>query len=307
MSVREQRVSSRRSSDPAATALCLAALVLASQGGACTALRPGAAPPPRSGVVAVDGGHLAYDVAGSGPTVVLVHGGLVDRRLWDDQFRDLARDHRVIRYDLRGLGRSSRSTGTFSYVDDLHRLMISLQVERATLVGLSLGGGIVTDYALDHPERVAALVLVGSSLRGVDVPPDPRAVEVFTTIAQTDPARAIAVMLDSLAMGSWDPQVRERLRVMMADNLSGFLAAPPWLQRWPEPPTVRRLDQIRVPTLVVIGTLDAKPLHVFADTLAARIPGAQLDSIPGAQHHLPAERPAEFTRLLRRFLRQVER
>jgi 3-oxoadipate enol-lactonase len=304
--VREHRVDSGQLVDLAATALCLAAFVLTSQGVACTALRPGTGPVSGSRVVEVDGGRLAYDMAGRGPTVVLVHGGLVDRRLWDDQFRDLARDHRVIRYDLRGLGQSSRSTG-FSYVEDLHRLMIGLRVERATLVGLSLGGGIVTDYALEHPERVAALVLVGSSLRGVDLPPDPRAVEVFTTIARTDPARAIDLMLDSLAMGSRDPQARERLRVMMAHNFSGFLSAPPWLQRWPEPPTARRLDQVRVPTLVVVGTLDAKPLHIFADTLAARIPGAQRDSIPGAQHHLPAERPAEFTRLLRRFLERVER
>ena len=305
--MRDRRVSHRQSDGSAAIALRVAALILVSQAAACTALRPGIPPRSRSGVVAVDGGQLAYDMAGSGPTVVLVHGGLVDRRMWDDQFHNLVRDHRVIRYDLRGLGRSSRSTGGFSYVDDLHRLMVGLRVERATLVGLSLGGGIVTDYALEHPERVAALVLVGSSLRGVDLPPDPRAVEVFTTVAQTDPAKAIALMLDSLRMGSRNPRARERLRAMMADNFTGFLAAPPWLQRWPEPPTARRLDQIRVPTLVVIGTLDAKPLLVFADTLAAKIPGAQRDSIAGAQHHLPVERPAEFTRLLRRFLERVER
>src|SRR5687768_17047142 len=103
------------------------------------------------GFAEVNGTRLFYEAAGRGPAVVFVHGGLVDSRLWDDQLKEFSKRHRVVRYDLRGYGQSAAPTADFSPVEDLRALLAFLGVERATVVGLSLGGIIAADFALEHP------------------------------------------------------------------------------------------------------------------------------------------------------------
>src|SRR4029434_9049353 len=108
----------------------------------------------QTGVAEVNGAKLYYETAGKGPAVVLVHGGLVDSRLWNDQMKEFAKHHRVVRYDLPAMGRSSPAPPPFSHIEDLRALMDFLKIERATVVGLSLGGIIAADFALEYPERV---------------------------------------------------------------------------------------------------------------------------------------------------------
>ena len=118
-----------------------------------------------TGFADVGGSKLYYEIAGKGPAVVLIHGGLVDSRLWNGQFEKFARHFKVIRYDLRGFGRSDFSYGPYSHVADLHSLLTYLKIESASLVGLSLGGIIAADFAIEHPEMVEKLVLTSSGLR----------------------------------------------------------------------------------------------------------------------------------------------
>ena len=118
------------------------------------------------GFVEVEGGRLYYREAGEDPPVILLHGGYLDHRMWDGQVQTLARDHRVVRYDIRSHGRSSAEEVPFSDVEDLGALMDALAIPRATLVGLSMGGFIAADFALARPERVVSLVLVGPGISG---------------------------------------------------------------------------------------------------------------------------------------------
>jgi pimeloyl-ACP methyl ester carboxylesterase len=120
---------------------------------------------PVTGYAGAGGSRLYYETAGNGRTVVLIHGGLVDSRLWDRQFERFARHFKVVRYDLRGFGKSDFSYGPFSHVADLHSLLKYLKIEKASLVGLSLGGIIAADFTLEHPEMVEKLVLTSSGLR----------------------------------------------------------------------------------------------------------------------------------------------
>jgi 3-oxoadipate enol-lactonase len=269
----------------------------------CALGRP--APAVQTGMLEVEGGRLAYEVSGSGPAVVLVHGGLVDSRMWDAEFADLARHHRVVRYDLRGLGRSPRPTGSFSHVDDLDRLLRELRVDTATLVGLSLGGMVASEYTLEHPGRVRALVLAAAGLRGFQGRPRPGS-DAFYRIAAADPARAAAIIQDSTTLGGATARSAAILRRMFVDNAPGWSSTDWRSLRWPEPPTIQRLDRIAVPTLVVVGTADDPDLLAIADTLAARIPHAAKTVIPGARHHLNLDRPAQFRRELRGFLARTE-
>jgi alpha-beta hydrolase superfamily lysophospholipase len=118
------------------------------------------------GRVRVDGAELYYEVVGEGRTLVLLHDGLLDRRVWDDQFVAFSRLYRTIRYDRRGYGKSSAPDRPFSDVSDLQRLLRHLGTAQAYLLGMSNGGKVALELALEHPEMAAALVLVGPSLGG---------------------------------------------------------------------------------------------------------------------------------------------
>ncbi len=122
------------------------------------------------GFVEFERGHLAYEVAGEGPTVTFLHPGLWDMRTWDREFERFAEaGYRVLRYDQRGYGRSSRLTGaSFSPVRDLLAVLDATHTDATALVGCSMGGAIAIDATLVAPERVWALVAVAAGLAGVE-------------------------------------------------------------------------------------------------------------------------------------------
>ncbi|MDO8632514.1 MAG: alpha/beta fold hydrolase, partial [Phycisphaerales bacterium] len=116
-------------------------------------------------------GKLYYEAAGDGPPVVLIHGGQMDLRIWDEQVALLSPNHRVIRYDVRGYGRSPAPQKVYANHEDLAAVLDQLGLHRATLVGLSLGGGIAIDFAISYPDRVEKLVAVAPGLSGFDWSP----------------------------------------------------------------------------------------------------------------------------------------
>lgn len=258
-----------------------------------------------SGFAEVNGTRLYYETRGRGPAVVFLHGGLNDSRLWDEQMRALSKQFRVVRYDMRGFGRSNAERVEFWPTEDLRALLDFLKIERATLVGLSLGGIVAADFALEHPERVERLVLVGSGLRGGGQPPDEKAVEARRVGAREGPERYFEEFLksDLLAGLRGRPRALAAMRRMMLDNYKANAYVSAGYPQSPEPPTAERLGQIKAPTLVLVGSLDGKSLKNIADALASGIPGAHKLVIDGASHHPPVETPKEFNRILLDFLK----
>lgn len=118
------------------------------------------------GRLRVNDAELYYEAQGEGQPLVLLHDGLLDRRVWDDQFAAFARLCRTIRYDRRGYGNSSAPNRPFSDISDLHRLLLCLGTDKACLLGMFNGGKVALEFALDYPGMVAALVLVGPNLGG---------------------------------------------------------------------------------------------------------------------------------------------
>lgn len=258
---------------------------------------------PASGFAEVNGTRLYYEARGAGPAVVLVHGGLVDSRLWDDQMGPLARRFRVVRYDLRGYGRSAAATESFSHLEDLRGLLDLLGIEKATLVGLSLGGIIAADFALEHPARVSRLVLVGPGLRGDKQPPPKDAAAAIEAMKQGAEAFAEATMKRELyAAVRPGTRAHARLRLMLLDSFKSLSALRPGFLKYPDPPTAERLSDIKAPTLVLIGSRDGANLRNIADTLTRGINGARKVVINRASHHPPVETPQEFNRALLVFL-----
>src|SRR5207237_4537614 len=120
----------------------------------------------RGGVIASKEDQRHREVVGEGPPVVLVHAGICDSRMWDPQWESFRRAHRVVRYDLRGFGRSPLVPGRYSPPGELIAPLDELALGPAALVGASMGGGISLQVAVARPDLVSALVLVGSGVRG---------------------------------------------------------------------------------------------------------------------------------------------
>ena len=128
-----------------------------------------------TGYVELKDGKIYYEVAGEGDTLVLSHAGFVDSGMWDDQWKPFAEKYRVIRYDMRGYGKSSKLDAPVVRRDDLNSVLDHLKVEQAHVLGCSMGGEIVIDYALEHPERVLSLIAVSAVPSGFQMqgkPPD---------------------------------------------------------------------------------------------------------------------------------------
>ena len=266
----------------------------------------------KSGYVDVNGGRLYYEAAGSGQPVVLAHAGFVDSRMWDDQWKNFAQSFRVIRFDLRGFGKSDPATGPVSRRDDLYQLLRHLGVDRAALVGVSMSGENALDLALEHPELVSALVLVSATPSGFEMQGEPPAVllQMMAAMQQGDLASASELQTQLWVDGparqpaQVDPNVRlktaEMNMIALKNQTWGTADAQPLNPL--NPPATQRLGEIIVPTLIVVGALDHPEILRAADVMAAAIPGAEKAVIEGAAHLPNMERPDEFNQTVRNFL-----
>lgn len=270
-----------------------------------------AAPRVDTGTVAVNGTRLYYEAAGRGRAVVLLHGGNLDRRMWDAQFPALARGYRVVRYDLRGFGRSGDRDAPFQAHEDLRALLDTLGIARASLVGLSGGGRIAIDFALTYPDRVDRLVLAAPGLSGW-VYRD-RGDTAYFPAARRARDRGDAAGLGLAWLGSAylrpameRPELVGPLRAMAAANGRAWmtLLTRGDLERVVLPPALGRTAALRVPTLLIIGTRDTGDMRAIADTLAATVPGVRRVWFGGAGHMLNMEQPQRFTEVVRTFLRR---
>ena len=262
-----------------------------------------------SGYVDVEGARLYYEVAGEGQPLVMAHAGIANLRMWDDQVDAFAPRYRVIRYDARSYGQTEgQADHPFALHEDLRSVMDALAAPRAILMGCSMGGHTILDFALTYPERVAALVLVGSGLGGyahdseegqrfnteigaaVERGDLESAIELGTRLWVDGPSRPTARV---------DPTMRVHAKAMLAQAFS----APDFVEPAPlEPPAAGRLAGIAAPTLVIVGQNDMEDIQRIARKLAAEIRGARLSRIDDAAHLPNMDHPAEFNTLVLDFL-----
>jgi 3-oxoadipate enol-lactonase len=261
------------------------------------------------GMAPAEGGRLYYEERGEGPGVVLIHAGLWDSRIWDAQMEPFAERHRVVRYDLRGFGRSEWPSVPFSFRQDVADVMAHAGLTRAALVGASIGGGLAIDVALERPELVTALVLIAPGLSGDDTPDDERTASLMAQAEEATKAgdldRAVDISLQVWTPLRTDPEVDRRIREIALDNR--HVDTLDWsVVRRMDPPGAGRLGEIRVPTLVVAGDQDAPVIEIISDKIVAGIPGATKVVIEGADHLPNMRRPDEFNRVVLDFLATIE-
>jgi 3-oxoadipate enol-lactonase len=248
---------------------------------------------------------LRYEVKGDGPAIVLIHDGILHSVTWDAQWEPLSKGHRVIRYDRRGYGRSPLPKEPYSDLDDLRALLDMLKVERATLIGSSAGGNLAIHFALDNPQRVDRLVLVGPVVSGFSF------TEHFLERGRAnnlplEQKGDMAATIDNWVKDPWliapgNDTAKRRLKEQLTANPRN-LRGSGGLARFPDRPALSRLAEIKVPTLIVAGDADIPDVHAHIGAIQAGIAGAKRVVIPKAGHLVYLERPDEFNQVVLGFL-----
>jgi pimeloyl-ACP methyl ester carboxylesterase len=252
----------------------------------------------------VDG--IYFEEKGSGPAVVLIHGGQMDRRMWDTQFDEFAKQFRVVRYDLRGFGKSPAPTKGFSNEEDLTRLLDHLKIDGARFVGLSLGAAVAVDFAITHANRVEGLLLVCPGLGGFPFQDPANNLEAVVIAARDESAaRAAELWLANpyMSVAMENPALRSKLRKLAEENAHCWLNNP-IMQRRLRPPANDRLKEVRARTLVIHGERDVSDIHRIVEKMEKEIPGAKKIVVKGAGHLVPMEKPEEFNGIALEFLRE---
>jgi pimeloyl-ACP methyl ester carboxylesterase len=228
--------------------------------------------------------------------------------------RSFSKSHTVIRLDLPGFGSSPIETNPISYRGSVGEALDAVGIEWAALVGTSLGGMVALDFALDSPERVSALVLVGAGTDDHDYSEEMQAFDAAeeAAVARGDLDAAVAANLDFWVAGprrtadEVDPEIRELVAEMQQQAFRQSKGHDDLRAARLDPPASQRLGDVNVPTLVVTGDEDVDDIRVMGDRLARDIPGAERATIAGAAHLPNLERPEEFDRIVLDFLARHE-
>jgi len=249
----------------------------------------------------VDGGTLFGVEAGAGPALMLVHGFSLDHRMWEDQLNHFSGSHRVVAVDLRGFGRSSLPSAPYAHHRDMLQLMDTLGIDTAALVGLSMGGRVVIDFAISYPDRVRALVPVDTVLHGFTFQhfSNAAALEVVGRSREEALARWLGHELFEPAMSI--PAVAKALHDMVDEfHCWQWLHPNPWQPL--NPSSLEQLGKIKAPTLVITGEKDLAEFHTIANLIQSKVEGARSLTIAGAGHMSNMEAPQVFNALLGDFL-----
>lgn len=261
--------------------------------------------------VPVPGGQLAVHDSGSGPAMLLLHAGIVDSRAWEPLTPFLLdAGYRVVAFDRRGVGGSTTDDVAYSNRADTVAVLDALGLEQAALVGNSIGGQVALDTAIEAPQRVAALVTIGSIVPDwwPGMTTDEEAVEAeLERLAEGGDAEAIAdADVRAWVDGPSQPPdrvpedirrvVREMDLAILTDDAGNARPIPL------EPPASEQLGRLSMPVLAVCGELDFSYHVKSAEYLAANAPDGRAVIMPSVAHMIGLEAPAELGALIAEFL-----
>jgi 3-oxoadipate enol-lactonase len=265
-----------------------------------------------SGTVRANGQELYFEVHGEGLPLVLVMGIGYDARLWTlGQLPALSDMFQVVIFDNRDAGRSSRAAGPYTIADmadDVAALMDALDITRAHLLGLSMGGMIAQEFALRHADRLHRLVLSGCGAAPARVAFDP--IRTWNWVKANDRSGEVFAgqqftWLFSTAFLRNTEAVQQTLRMLTSNpDPVGADAYDRQAQAYLRHDALDRLAHIRAQTLVTVGEQDLLTPPWVCREVADRIPGSRFEIITGdgSSHVVPIERPDDFNHLVTRFL-----
>jgi pimeloyl-ACP methyl ester carboxylesterase len=269
-----------------------------------------------SGYAEVNNTRLYYEIAGEGQAIVLIHGSFGDHRFWDFQLSALSKKYKVLRYDLRGFGKSAlpKEDEVYRDCDDLLALLNYLKIERAHVCGLSYGSFIAIDFALEYPQKCLSLISIGPRVAGDDVDDYKANSDSFKTII----AKTIEILKNagkkeatdflwagdnSLSKSVQSSEARNVL-LKMGYEYSWWRHLHPSKREYAFPQAIKHLDQIKMPTLIVTADFDVAICKQVAATLRSQIRGSKFISMGQAGHVMNMDRPEQFNNAISKFIRK---
>lgn len=259
--------------------------------------------------------RIFYESSGKGNTIILIHAFFVDRRIWENQFSFLAgKGHHVVMYDVRGRGKSDVPRSEYSDSLDLKKLMDHLKIDSASIIGVSSGGRIAIDFALQFPGKVESLVLINSMVHGYS-PSGYDEEKAWEEIYESDRKRdalfksgkfreAVAANVEARGSGMTD-STKERLMEIAIDNYHVLKGFDRKFQKSPEPPAFERLQDIAAPTLVISGGKDFKGYRILSEIIGSRIRGSKMAFMENAGHIANMSSPEELNGIVLDFLGKI--
>jgi pimeloyl-ACP methyl ester carboxylesterase len=268
----------------------------------------------RSGFATIDNAKIYYEVAGKGLPLVMIHAGVADSRQWNNEFTNFAQSYQVIRYDMRGYGKSEPVDGEFSHMSDLVSLLDTLEIhEPIVIMGCSMGGGLAMDFALTHPSRAKALIMVDSGPSGLklDVPSSSKFADAEKAFEAGD-MDLVAEIETQIWFDGIDrtpeqvnPAMRELLYEMNRLALSHEIKQLGKRQPNTQTPAFDRLGDLNLPVLIIVGAHDTPYTLAAADYMTEKIPSARKVIIEDAAHLPNMDHPPEFQGIVKDFLENL--
>lgn len=270
--------------------------------------------PKKSGFAAIDNARIYYETAGIGTPLVMIHAGVADSRQWNNEFTTFAERYQVIRYDMRGYGKSEPVDGEFSHLSDLVALLDILEIRGPMIMmGCSMGGGLAMDFALTHPARVQAFIMVGSGPSGLEL--DVPALSKFAEAEKAFEAGDLDLVAEIETQIWFDgrdrtpdqvnPAMRKLLwemnRIALSHEVKQLGKRLPNSQF----PAFERLGNLKMPVLVIVGAQDTPYILAAADYMTERLPSARKALIEDAAHLPNMDQPRQFQGIVQDFLESL--
>lgn len=266
--------------------------------------------------ITVADSKVYVEESGRGEALILLHGGTLDHRMWEQQVNVFRKHFRVLNIDIRGHGLTQNGDSSYLASDALVTVLDSLRINRAHVAGLSLGAVVATAFAIDHPARLNKLILASPGLIGFEINHDSvyrklqaamkDAYNNHDTLAYIENFVRAWTDGPSRKPGSVDPEVRELTLRLATENV--------FRNKWRynpgfsfKPLPITQLGSIQTSTLVMVGELDMKDILMIADTLVDKIPYARKVIIRKAAHMINLEQPEIFNSTVLAFLRDDAR
>lgn len=273
----------------------------------------------KNGYAEVNGTTLYYEIVGEGDPIVLVHGNFGDRRHWDYQFTPLSKNHKIIRYDIRGYGKSAMPKSDEAYADneDLKSLLRFLKVEKAHICGVSAGSSIAIDFALEYPDLCNSLISIAPWVGGYGfgeykTPNSDSLFAIFSMVFKTVKNKGTRAATDYWWTGNHSVKNTVKSPAILDSLLEMGYEYSYWAflnenkKQHLSPPAIQRLNEIKIPTLIVTAEYDIDACKEVADILKKNIANSTKISINDAGHLMNMEKSDEFNRLILEFINQVQ-
>ena len=248
-------------------------------------------------------------MVGTGKPLLLLHSGITDHRMWEEQAREFSKQFQVIMPDFRGYGRSGNPEEPFRHAQDMYDFILYMGLKRVNIAGCSLGGKTAMELAIAHPEVVEHLILIAPGLAGYEYRDEEtlaKDVILEGLIKGGKKEEAVDMMLDVWLVGLGrvravvNPITRELVRKMIAENYDSVTDKFPETEL--EFSVISKLAEIEAPTLVMVGDCDLADMQAISELVSHKIKGAKRQIISNAAHLPNLEQSSLFNQSVIDFL-----